>query len=166
MEAYISEYPSPLGLISLIQSGDALTGLFQPGQKAGLPEDAIRMDTPLLRQVGLWLDRYFAGEIPGPLPVPLRPEGTPFARRVWEILLTIPYGESRTYGAIAAEIGAELGKPRMSAQAVGNAVGRNPIGILIPCHRVLGHDGRLTGYAGGLEKKRFLLDLEGISYTE
>ena len=107
-----------------------------------------------------WLDLYFAGKEPHFMPA-LSPDGTAFQQAVWEILRTIPYGETTTYGAIAKRLEKNTGK-RMSAQAVGGAVGRNPISILIPCHRVIGADGGLTGYAGGLDKKEYLLGLEGI----
>ena len=108
-----------------------------------------------------WLDAYFAGNAPSPAALPLRPEGTEFRRLIWGLLLEIPYGKTVTYGALAKRAAEILGKPRMSAQAVGQAVGRNPISILIPCHRVVGAGGQLTGYAGGLARKEYLLRLEG-----
>ena len=114
---------------------------------------------PVFDQTRRWLDCYFSGRIPDFTP-PLRPEGSPFCHRVWEILLTIPFGETITYGTIAKRIAQERGIPKMAAQAVGRAVGSNPIALIIPCHRVVGADGDLTGYAGGLSRKAWLLDLE------
>ena len=108
----------------------------------------------------VWLDGYFSGN-PAELSFPLNPHGTSFQKQVWEILLTVPYGKTTTYGAIAREIALRTGKEKMSAQAVGQAVGANPISILIPCHRVVGANGKLTGYAGGLDKKEWLLRHEG-----
>ena len=113
-------------------------------------------------EVKTWLDAYFAGQNPDVSGLKLALEGTAFRKMVWNILREIPYGETRTYGQIAAEIAAQRGTKTMSAQAVGGAVGHNPISIIIPCHRVLGADGSLTGYAGGVDKKQFLLELEGI----
>jgi methylated-DNA-[protein]-cysteine S-methyltransferase len=114
---------------------------------------------PVFWQTAVWLDAYFRGETPTAA-VPLALDGTAFQKQVWSILLDIPYGETRTYGSIAKEMAAALGKEKMSAQAVGQAVGRNPVSILVPCHRVVGAKGRLTGYAGGLEMKKALLELE------
>ena len=125
----------------------------------------MQQNHPILQQVKLWLDSYFRGENPG-FEMPLSLEGTEFQKQVWNMLLNIPYGKTRTYGDIAREMAVLLGKEKMSAQAVGQAVGRNPIGILIPCHRVIGADGSLGGYSAGLDRKRFLLDLEGIPYRE
>ncbi len=159
---YITTYASPLGGIVLTAGGAALTGLWFEGQK-GCPlpteyEDGA--DLPVLRQAVEWLDVYFSGRDPGFTP-PLRPTGTPFQNEVWTILLTIPYGQTRMYGEIARELAQKRGIPRMSAQAVGGAVGRNAISIIVPCHRVVGSDGSLTGYAGGLARKFELLKLEG-----
>ena len=117
--------------------------------------------TPVFEQTLDWLQIYFAGHNPAFLP-PLSPGGTPFRKEVWDVLLTIPYGQTRTYGEIASVIAARRGLPHMSAQAVGGAVGHNPISLLIPCHRVVGADGSLTGYAGGVDKKAQLLKLEGF----
>jgi methylated-DNA-[protein]-cysteine S-methyltransferase len=118
----------------------------------------------LLVALRSWLKGYFSG-MNSELDLPLAPRGTPFQQAVWKILLRIPRGATITYGEIARKVAEEMGRPHMSAQAVGGAVGRNPIAILIPCHRVVGADGSLTGYAGGLEKKRALLRLEGIPMT-
>ena len=117
--------------------------------------------TPILLETTHWLDIYFSGEVPGFLP-PLHPVGTAFRQAVWQILLEIPYGQTATYGGLAARLARERGIPRMSAQAIGGAVGHNPIALIIPCHRVVGADGSLTGYAGGLDRKRKLLELEKI----
>ncbi|MDO5151800.1 MAG: methylated-DNA--[protein]-cysteine S-methyltransferase [Eubacteriales bacterium] len=155
---YFSEYDSPIGRLLLLSDGEALTGLQIEGIIPGgaLPGGEL----PVLAKAEAWLDRYFLGEDP-PIAFPLAPEGTDFQRKVWDILLTIAKGETRTYGGIAREMAAVLGKDKMSAQAVGGAVGRNPIAILIPCHRVIGANGSLTGYAGGIDRKRWLLRHEG-----
>ena len=145
--------PSPVGNLLLTSNGSAVTGLWLEGQKyyARTVQEPTREnpDDPALRQAQAWLAAYFAGELPLPPLPPLDPAGTPFQRRVWDLLLAIPYGSTTTYGTLARE----LGLSPASARAVGSS-------ILIPCHRVLGADGRLTGYAGGLERKRFLLELE------
>ena len=168
---YTASYASPLGGIVLAADELGLTGLWFTGAKyfgAGLPASAAKAETPILAETRRWLDIYFAGQCPAVLP-PLHPSGSPFRRAVWDILLTIPYGETTTYGAIAQQLAAQRGLEQLaaqrglehlSAQAVGGAVGHNPISILIPCHRVIGADGSLTGYAGGVEKKRALLELE------
>ena len=158
-----TEFDSPLGLLTLTSDGEALTGLWFPDQ-AHLPEDLTILPAddglPVFCRTKAWLSRCFAGEDPGPTP-PLRPRGTAYQERVWELLRQIPYGETVSYGEIAERFFAVYGI-RTSARAVGGAVGRNPIGILIPCHRVLGAKGSLTGYAGGLWRKTALLTLEGI----
>ncbi len=153
---------SPLGPIVLTGDENALSSLRFFGQRYfpdSLPVPCEVHTLPVFEQTAEWLDRYFSGRSPGSGPA-LRPEGTPFRRAVWTQLLRIPYGQTVSYGALAAapELLAEFG--RASARAVGGAVGRNPISILIPCHRVVGADGSLTGYAGGLERKRLLLRLE------
>lgn len=143
--------------------GAGLTGLWLRGAKYApeVPADASG-EAPVLDQARRWLDVYFSGRDPGPTP-PLHPEGTPFQRAVWRLLLDIPYGTTTTYGALAQRLAQARGVPYMSAQAVGGAVGRNPISILVPCHRVVGADGSLTGYAGGLSVKLQLLTLEGAN---
>ena len=159
---YTASYASPLGGIVLAADEIGLTGLWFTGAKyfgAGLPASAAKAETPILAETRRWLDIYFAGQCPAVLP-PLHPSGSPFRRAVWSILLTVPYGETTTYGAIAQQLAAQRGLEHLSAQAVGGAVGHNPISILIPCHRVIGADGSLTGYAGGVEKMRALLELE------
>ena len=145
--------PSPLGEITLVCDETDLLHLSLPGQRP-FPHPAMWDCRPILEQTKNWLDRYFAGQAPSPDELPLRPEGTPFRQLVWKLLLEIPYGETVTYGDLARKLGCK------SAQAVGGAVGRNPISILVPCHRVMGAGGKLTDYAGGVEKKEFLLKLE------
>ena len=162
---YTHRYVSPLGSITLASDGEALTGLWFDGQKyfgSTLSSAHIEKDLPLFREAEQWLDLYFSGSVPGFTPS-LRFSTTPFRRAVWEILLTIPFGETVTYGEIAEQFSAQNGLPHMSAQAVGGAVSRNPISLIIPCHRVIGANGILTGYAGGLERKTFLLRLEGAA---
>lgn len=161
---YRIEYASPLGAIALLAEDDALTALYFSGQKhapAASKGEPASKAPPVLRDAVRWLDLYFRGRNPGFTPN-LAIKGTPFRRAVCRIMLTIPYGETTTYGAIAERIAAERGIPRMSAQAVGGAVGRNPISLIIPCHRVVGTGGSLTGYGAGLDRKVKLLELEGI----
>ena len=151
-------YRSPLGMLTVTAEGGTLTALVSDGQKyAGrhLAGEGKERETPVLHAARLWLDAYFAGEAPGVSGLPLSPKGTGFQKKVWQELLKIPYGATDTYGALAGRLGS-------SARAVGSAVGRNPISIIIPCHRVLASDGSLTGYAGGLENKEKLLRLEGV----
>ena len=155
---YTWHYASPLGEIMLASDGQALTGLWFEGQRhfaAGLDPQHEEKALPVFDEAARWLDAYFGGREPGFTP-PLRPKGTAFRKAVWEQLLTIPCGETLSYGQLAAR----LGLPRASARAVGGAVGHNPISLIIPCHRVVGADGDLTGYAGGLDRKRRLLLLE------
>ena len=165
---YLTEYASPVGTLTLASDREALTGLWLEGQKyfpADLSRaDARRGDTPALAAARRWLDRYFAGERPAPSELELRPGGTAFQRMVWARLCRIPWGETVTYGAIAREIAGQAGR-NVSARAVGGAVGHNPISIIIPCHRVVGADGSLTGYAGGIRKKQWLLDWEGVDVS-
>ena len=161
---YIQHYDAPLGRILLAADEVGLTGLWFDGAKYfadGLPAEHTERETPVLSEARRWLDLYFAGREPGFLP-PLHPAGSTFQQAVWALLLQIPYGQTTTYGELAAQLAAHNGLKRMSAQAVGGAVGHNPISIIVPCHRVVGTDGRLTGYAGGLAKKLALLKLEGI----
>lgn len=165
---YSTQYVSPPGMITLVCSEVALVALCLPGQRPfGKDTISVSPEThPILRQTVRWLDRYFAGKQPDPHELPLAPEGTPFRQIIWNLLLEIPFGQTATYGDLARKAAVILGKPRMSAQAVGQAVGANPIAILIPCHRCLGSGGRLTGYAGGLHLKRYLLETEKISWKE
>ena len=160
---YTAHYDSPLGGMTLVSDGTALIELDFDGHTdlAAQPDaNQQQKSLPVCEETCRWLDLYFAGKKPDFMPA-LRPAGTPFQQAVWEILRTIPYGGTTTYGAIARRIAADAGR-RMSAQAVGGAVGRNPISILIPCHRVIGADGSLTGYAGGLPRKTALLRIEGV----
>ena len=160
---YICRYPSPLGGITLTSDGEALTGLLFDGQKYyAEPLDKEREENglPIFRETAKWLDIYFSGRDPGFTPR-LKMNTTPFRKEVWEIMLTIPYGKTMTYGEIAEMIARRRGIPKMSAQAVGGAVGHNAISLIIPCHRVIGADGSLTGYGGGMDKKLRLLQLEG-----
>ena len=156
-------YNSPLGRILMEADENALCGLWFVGQKhfpmEYLHAKAAENPPQILADTALWLDSYFASEKPEISALMLAAEGSQFSRRVWEILRTIPYGETITYGQIAKTLEAVTGK-RVSAQAVGGAVGRNPISIIIPCHRVVGVNGSLTGYAGGTERKAALLELE------
>lgn len=151
---YYAKYRSPLGDILLSCTNAGLTGLWL---NRAVPERED--DHPVLRQAKSWLDDYFRG-IPREADFPLTPEGTVFQKQIWNILLTVSWGETCTYGDIAREMARITGKEKMSAQAVGQAVGKNPISIIIPCHRVVGAGGKLTGYAGGLEKKAWLLEHE------
>lgn len=159
---YMTHYRSPIGDILLAADGTGLTGLWFDGGKYHadhLDPEHEEKDTPILKQAKEWLTIYFSGREPEFLP-PIHMIGTPFQLSVWKILQKIPYGKTVTYGAIAREIAAQRGLPRMSAQAVGGAVGHNKISIIIPCHRVVGTNGSLTGYAGGIDKKVKLLTLE------
>lgn len=159
---YTQHYDSPLGGILLAADDVGLTGLWFDGQKyfaRGLSNERIEQETSVLAEAKRWLDIYFTGKKPDFTP-PLHPIGSAFRRSVWEILLQIPYGQTTTYGEIARQLAKKQGLERMSAQAVGGAVGHNEISIIIPCHRVVGADGSLTGYAGGIGKKEKLLELE------
>ena len=159
---YIHHYASPLGRITLAGDGEALTGLWFDGQQhfpRNLTADSTEAELPVFTLAINWLDTYFSGKEPDFTP-PLSLHTTPFRRAVYDILLTIPYGHTMTYGEIAGILAEQQGIQRMSAQAVGGAVGHNPIGIIIPCHRVIGAGGSLTGYAGGLHRKNRLLRLE------
>ncbi|MBR1575699.1 MAG: methylated-DNA--[Bacteroidales bacterium] len=161
---FVWSYDSPLGGITLGSDGDALTGLWFDGQKfccEGIGPDPVKRRLSVFEESCRWLDRYFEGKEPGFTP-PIALQGTPFRLTVWEILRSIPYGQTMSYGQIASTLAAHLGIRSMSAQAVGGAVGHNPISLIIPCHRVLGADGSLTGYAGGVERKTSLLRLEKI----
>ena len=162
-------YPSPVGLITLACNEGNLVGLWNEGQKyhGGTISKAMieKNDMPVFDTVRDWLDRYFAGEKPGIAKLPLAPIGGEFRNEVWNILCEIPYGETITYGDIAKKIAANRNNENMSSQAVGGAVGHNPIAIIIPCHRVVGANGNLTGYAGGFAIKKKLLELEGVDIS-
>ena len=164
---FIQHYNSPLGGILLAADEIGLTGLWFDGQKyfaSDLPAERVEQDTPALSEAKRWLDIYFTGREPDFTP-PLHPIGSAFRRDVWEMLLQIPYGQTITYGGIARQLAAKRGLPRLSAQAVGGAVGHNEISVIIPCHRVVGTNGSLTGYAGGIDKKVKLLELERTDMT-
>ena len=160
---YTDLFASPLGEILLVSDGETLSGLYFEGQKyvPALPEAEKDPSLPVFKSARAWLERYFAGEKPE-VDLPLCAAGTAFQRAVWDLLKEIPYGATVTYGELAERLAARRGRP-CSARAVGAAVGRNPISLIVPCHRVLGADGSLTGYAGGLARKRALLRLEGIA---
>lgn len=149
-----AEYESPVGKLLLRSNGEALTGLW-----IGREADASQEEDPVLMKTKQWLDAYFRGERPT-MEIPVAMEGTAFQSVVWNLLLKIPYGKTCTYGELAREAARLLGKEKMSAQAVGQAVGSNPVSILVPCHRVVGVGGKLTGYAWGIDRKRWLLDHE------
>lgn len=164
---YIQHYDAPLGRILLAADEVGLTGLWFDGAKYfadGLPAEHTERETPVLSEARHWLDLYFAGQKPGFLP-PLHPAGSTFQQAVWALLLQIPYGQTVTYGELARQLAVKQGRPRMSAQAVGGAVGHNKISIIIPCHRVVGTGGSLTGYAGGIDRKVKLLALEQADMT-
>ena len=159
---YTYHYNSLLGGITIASNGTELTGLWFDGQKyfgATLPVEYEEKSLPVFEEAACWLDIYFSGKAPDFTP-PLLTKATPFRQAVWEILLTIPYGKTMTYGEIADRIAKQKGLSKMSAQAVGGAVGHNPISLIIPCHRVVGTKGSLTGYAGSIDKKVQLLTLE------
>lgn len=164
---YLRTCKTPLGNILLAGDDIGLTGLWFEGEKY-FPTDLFaqehRQDHPIFVKTERWLDTYFSGREPGELP-PVHMVGTPFQLAVWEVLCHIPYGQTTTYGAIARQIAAQNGLPHMSAQAVGGAVGHNSISIIVPCHRVVGSTGSLTGYAGGIDKKIALLKLEQVNLS-
>ena len=165
---YATTYRSPIGTLTISSDGEAITGLWMEGQSyfaAGLSENPLdgSQITVIQRTIAV-LENYFQGNGLNTSEICLRPQGTPFQRAVWDQLCQIPVGETKTYGQIAAFLEASRGF-KTSPRAVGNAVGRNPISILIPCHRIVGADGRLTGYAGGIARKEFLLNLENRNGT-
>lgn len=166
---YSKNYESNVGGLTLVSDGENLTGLWMIGQKYYCKtvdgEMNTNEDLPVFRTAVNWLDRYFAGEQPERMGLPLAPAGTGFRQAVWKILCEIPYGQVTTYGEIARKIARQQNRRTMSAQAVGGAVGHNPISIIIPCHRVIGSNGSLTGYAGGVDKKIKLLELEGVDLS-
>ena len=166
---YTTTHPSPAGLITLASDGTNLVGLWLEGQKyfgQGLPGSVEeKSDVPVFDAAKRWLERYFVGEKPAISELPLAPVGSAFRRSIWDILCEIPYGKVTTYGEIAKKMAAGLNRESMSGQAVGGAVGHNPISIIIPCHRVVGASGSLTGYAGGIQTKIMLLELEGADMS-
>ena len=164
---FTQHYDSPLGGILLASDEIGLTGLWFDGQKYfahNLPTERIEQNTPVLAEAMRWLNIYFTGKEPDFLP-PLHPIGSTFRQSVWEILLQIPYGQTTTYGEIARRLAERQGLAQMSARAVGGAVGHNEISIMIPCHRVVGTNGSLTGFAGGIDRKIKLLTLEGADMS-
>ncbi len=167
---YTTHYESPVGRLLLAGQEEALAGLWIEGQKyfpdfSG--EETAEDDSRIVfRQTRRWLDAYFAGERPAVSELNLSPSGSEFRRAVWELLCEIPYGQLTTYGEIAGRLAKQSGRSGMSAQAVGGAVGHNPISIIIPCHRVVGSNGSLTGYAGGIDVKVKLLEMEGADMSK
>ena len=166
---YSTTFASPVGRLTLASDGESLTGLWIEGQKyhgstifGDMPE---KVGLPVFHAAKSWLKRYFSGERAESSELPLAPAGSDFRKSVWEMLCRIPCGEVTTYGEIAGRTAELSGRKSMSAQAVGGAVGHNPISIIIPCHRVIGTDGSLTGYAGGIEVKLKLLELEGVDIS-
>ncbi len=161
---YYTNYKSPVGNLTIASDEESIVGLWIENQKyfkETIHSKLIRKDDlPILNQAREWLDRYFKKQNPSYKDLNLNPEGNSFRKIVWNHLLEIPYGKTTTYGEIAKKVAKELGKEKMSAQAIGGAVGHNPISIIIPCHRVVGKNGDLTGYAGGIETKKKLLELE------
>jgi methylated-DNA-[protein]-cysteine S-methyltransferase len=166
---YSTTYPSPIGTITLACTDDHLVGLWTEGQKyhgGTIPETMTENhDMPIFTTTKKWLDRYFAGQNPEISELPLSPIGSEFRQGVWDILREIPYGKVITYGDIAKKMAARMDRTSMSSQAIGGAVGHNPISIIIPCHRVVGGDGSLTGFAGGVQMKIKLLELEGTDMS-
>ena len=165
---YLNHYESPLGAMTMASDGDRLTGLWFDGQKYDRStindEAALEPDLPVFTRTAQWLDTYFGGTDPGFTP-PIRVEGSDFKRMVTSIMLSIPFGATSTYARIAAEVARRTGRKQMSAQAVGGAVGRNPIVLIVPCHRVLASNGGLRGYAGGVDRKERLLQMEGVNVS-
>lgn len=160
---YQTKFQSPLGELQLISDGSALTHLLYPNQH--IENVKTKGDLPLFQKVTQWLEQYFEGNHPV-IDFTLAPHGSDFQREVWDELIKIAYGDLETYGNIAKSVGQKLGKPKMSAQAVGGAVGRNPISIIIPCHRVVGKDGSLTVYGGTIDNKIKLLEIENVDMSQ
>lgn len=164
---YVSHYSSPVGPMVIASEANALSGLWFTGQKyypADVTNNEVLHENNVILEVKRWLDIYFAGEEPDFMP-PVLLRGSDFQMDVWNLLRQIPFGVTVTYGELAQRIARQRALKRMSAQAVGGAVGHNPIGIIVPCHRVVGTNGSLTGYAGGIDKKRFLLENEGVDMS-
>lgn len=165
---FINYYNSPLGKLTMASDGESLTGLWFTQQKyyaSTLGNDFQEKDLPIFEETCQWLDLYFAGEEPSFTPK-LAPQGSEFRKAVWQILQAIPYGKTITYGDIASSLAQQRGISKMSAQAVGGAVGHNPISIIVPCHRVVGTNGSLTGYAGGINIKISLLQFEKVDLSK
>ncbi|MDL2283976.1 methylated-DNA--[protein]-cysteine S-methyltransferase [Oxalobacter sp. OttesenSCG-928-P03] len=166
---YSTNYLSPIGMLLLAADGDSLVGLWSEGQKyfgaSLVGKMTEKPGLPVFKKTEKWLDDYFSGKRPAISELPLAPIGGAFRKGVWEMLCDIPYGECTTYGEIARKMAVRMNKKSMSSQAVGGAVGHNPISIIIPCHRVVGSNGSLTGYAGGINRKVKLLELEGADMS-
>ena len=168
---YSTTYKSPIGALTLAcDGGNNLIGLWIEGQKYHgntlFKQIIDKSDMPIFNDTKKWLDRYFAGEKPAVSELSIAPIGSDFRHRVWDILCEIPYGKVITYKEITEKIAKDLNKQKMSAQAVGGAVGHNPVSIIIPCHRVVGTNGSLTGFAGGIDKKIKLLEIEGVCLSK
>lgn len=167
---YTSTYKSPIGNLLIASKDNKLVGLWMENQKyylSNFKEEIVEIENlEILERTKKWLDRYFNGEKPKINELEISPIGSEFRKSVWEILKSIPYGEVITYNDIAKELAKQKGIKKMSAQAVGGAVGHNPISIIIPCHRVVGTNGSLTGYAGGIKKKIYLLEHEKVNMDE
>lgn len=165
---FTTKIASPVGNLVAASDGENLVGLWVEGQKyfmATVNENQKEQnDLPVFKQARTWLNTYFKGEDPGLIP-PIELAGTDFRKHVWDLLLDIPYGELTTYGEIAQKLAASRGVEKMSARAVGGAVGHNPLLIMVPCHRVVGADGNLTGFGGGMQCKIELLKLEKVDFT-
>lgn len=163
---YKSYYQSPIGKIILTSNGEELTGLWFTSTRftnlREVKEESIQDELRIFKLTKNWLDRYFKGENPNPKEIPIKLVGTDFSHKVWKKIQEIPYGKTITYGEIARRIAKESGIEKMSAQAVGHGVGHNPVSIIVPCHRVVGTNGKLTGYGGGIDKKIALLKIEGV----
>lgn len=166
---YFKKYASPIGVITMMSTQDKLVGLWIEGQKyfqEGIQDTLIENNAfPLLLQVENWLQHYFQGENPSVKELPLEPKGSPFQKLVWSLLLEIPYGKTTTYKELAKQVAVQMKKEKMSAQAIGGAVSHNPISIIIPCHRVVGSNQSLVGYAGGISRKKKLLLLENADVS-
>ncbi|WRS28443.1 methylated-DNA--[protein]-cysteine S-methyltransferase [Oscillospiraceae bacterium MB08-C2-2] len=161
---YTYRIESPVGLLTVASDGESITGLWLEGQQyyaAGLEEHTEKKELPIFERLQEWLELYFSGKEPD-FSLPLAPKGSEYRQAVWKLLLSIPYGTVATYGSLAKQMDQLEEDRHTSARAVGGAVGHNPISILIPCHRVIGMDGSLTGYAGGIQRKIHLLKLEKV----
>ena len=164
---YTSTYQSPIGNLLIASKDNKLGGLGMEYYLSNFKEEIVEMENlEILERTKKWLDRYFNGEKPKINELEISPIGSEFRKSVWEILKSIPYGEIITYNDIAKELAKQKGIKKMSAQAVVGAVGHNPISIIIPCHRVVGTNGSLTGYAGGIKKKIYLLEHEKVNMNK
>lgn len=165
-KCYITKYNSSVGMLTIASDGENIIGLWIEGQKyfeSTIKDPICGAELSVFIQAKEWLERYFKGKNP-PMNLPLAPKGSDFRQSVWKILKEIPYGQTITYGEIAKKLERTSGGKRVCAQAVGGAVGHNPISIIIPCHRVVGANGSMTGYAGGIDSKIKLLKLEKVDF--